>query len=506
MKQKNTSKFDKEEIREKFKDLFEHSLDLIYVNDLKGNFLDANDIALKKLGYKREDIPSLSFIDLIDKEQLIKALETTKEIFDTGKNSERTEYKLKTKQDDFIYVNTYAIPLKKDGKIYAIFGVGTDITESKVAEQKLQDSEIKFRHLFESSPLMIVLMNVEGKIIDINKRGLDFTGYNKENLLNKDFRKLNYIIPLNYELLTIKKFKEVLKKGFIEPVEIQYYDKKGELKWIRVHASLVEVENAKFIQTIFQDITKEKQAEIMITKEIEKLKDLDQIRKDLISRVSHELKTPIMSIFGSSELLLEIFNDQLGKDALELVEIIDRGVKRLLILIENLLDTSKIEFNKIELDLERVNLSKIIKENMYDMIHFIKEREIEINLNLPENFPIFLDKIRIGQVITNLLSNAVKNSPPKGIITIDLQKIDNTANITVKDTGVGFTQTELTRIFTRFGKIERYGKGLEYIDIQGSGLGLYISKEIVELHGGEISAFSSGRNKGSIFTVKLPIK
>jgi PAS domain S-box-containing protein len=498
--------YNKEEIREKFKDLFDHSLDLIYVNDLKGNFLDANDIALKTLGYKRDDIPNLSFIDLIGNEQLLKAITTTKEIFEGGKNSERTEYKLKTKKGDFIYVNTYAIPLKKDGKIYAILGIANDITESKMDKQKLEDSEIKFRHLFESSPLMIVLMNMEGKIVDINNKGIEFTGYLKEDLLNKHFRKLRKIIPINYDLITVEKFKEVLKKGFIEPVELQYYDKKGDLKWIRAQASLVEIKNTKLIQTIFQDITNEKKAEFMITQEIEKLKDLDKIRKDLISRVSHELKTPIMSIFGSSELLLEIFKDQLGKDALELVEIIDRGVKRLMILIENLLDTSKIEFNKIELNVEKVNLSKVIKENTYDMMHFIKEREIELYLNLPENFPILLDKIRIGQVITNLLSNAVKNSPPKGKITIDLQKIDNTANIIVSDTGVGLTQRELNQIFTRFGKIERYGKGLEYIDIQGSGLGLYISNEIVELHSGKISAFSKGRNKGSTFTVKLPIK
>jgi signal transduction histidine kinase len=255
---------------------------------------------------------------------------------------------------------------------------------------------------------------------------------------------------------------------------------------------------------MFQDITKEKEAESMISQETEKLKDLDQIRKDLISRVSHELKTPIMSIFGSSELLLEIFKDQLGKDALELVEIIDRGIKRLMVLVEHLLDTSKIEFRKIDLSFEKTNLGKIIRENVYEMMHFLNERQITLNLDVPESFLLSIDKIRIGQVITNLLSNAIKNTPPQGEIIIKLQEENNSAIITVRDSGVGLTKTELNRIFTRFGKIERYGKGLEYIDIQGSGLGLYISKEIVELHNGHISATSQGRHKGSIFTVKLP--
>ncbi|MFX0041787.1 MAG: PAS domain-containing protein, partial [Candidatus Hodarchaeota archaeon] len=161
-------KYNREEVREKFKDLFEHSLELIYVNDLKGNFLDANDIALKSLGYKREDIPNISFIDLVDKENLNKAIEVTKEIVQRGKQTERSEYRLKTKNGKYIYVETYAIPLKKNGKIYAILGIGNDITEQKNAEQKLKESEEKYRHLFEDSPYFVGLVDLKGNLIDCN--------------------------------------------------------------------------------------------------------------------------------------------------------------------------------------------------------------------------------------------------------------------------------------------------------------------------------------------------
>jgi signal transduction histidine kinase len=109
-------------------------------------------------------------------------------------------------------------------------------------------------------------------------------------------------------------------------------------------------------------------------------------------------------------------------------------------------------------------------------------------------------------VIINLLSNAIKNTPPQGKIKIRLNKRGEWALFSVKDTGIGLTRTEMEKLFKRFGKIERYGSGLEYIDIQGSGLGLFISKEIVDLHGGQIFAESKGRNKGSKFTVKLPLK
>ena len=109
------------------------------------------------------------------------------------------------------------------------------------------------------------------------------------------------------------------------------------------------------------------------------------------------------------------------------------------------------------------------------------------------------------QVIINLLSNAIKNSPPDGEVNVSLKKNDDWIEFIVYDTGIGLTKEEMNSLFTRFGKIERFGEGFEYLDIQGSGLGLFIVKEIVNLHGGEIKAFSDGRNKGAKFIVRLPI-
>ncbi len=128
-----------------------------------------------------------------------------------------------------------------------------------------------------------------------------------------------------------------------------------------------------------------------------------------------------------------------------------------------------------------------------------------LNLKLPDRLYLDIDRIRIEQVRMNLISNAIKNTPPKGIITIEVGGEENWVVISVSDTGVGLTREEMEIIFLRFGKIERYGAGLEYIDIQGSGLGLFISKEIVDLHGGNIRAESEGRHQGSTFIVKLPI-
>jgi len=145
--------YNKEEVREKFKDLFEHSLDLIYVNDLYGNFLDANELTLISLGYERKDIPNLTFTDILDRDNLIKAYNTLKEVKKTGKQSAQMEYKLKTKTGDYIFIETYSIPLKKNDRLYGILGIAKNITKRKKTAQKLKESAEMFIALFKEGPI-----------------------------------------------------------------------------------------------------------------------------------------------------------------------------------------------------------------------------------------------------------------------------------------------------------------------------------------------------------------
>jgi signal transduction histidine kinase len=242
-----------------------------------------------------------------------------------------------------------------------------------------------------------------------------------------------------------------------------------------------------------------------VAEEIRKLKELDTIRKNLISRVSHELKTPLVSVSGGAELLLTLYQDKLDKEMLEIIQLIEKGGKRLRYLVDNLIDISRIEYNKLQLTKRREDLSEVIRNSAKEIIYLVKSRKININLTLPDTFSINIDRIRIEQVILNLLSNAIKNTPPEGEIKVNLKKTKSWAEISVIDNGIGLTKEEMDVLFTRFGKIERYGVGYEFLDIQGSGLGLYITKEIVDLHNGEIRAESQGRYKGSKFIVKLPI-
>ncbi len=411
--------------------------------------------------------------------------------------------KKKNGEQIVLHLNSHILE-KRKGNPNIIQGLITDITEKFKLEQKLKESEERYRNLFESMPFSIALLDQKGRVVYCNPATEKLLGYSMEDLIGEEFRNLSIIHP-QYLPLIMKRFKKVIKGENLSPIEIQMYKKNGNLTWINYQTSLVNIGNESLLQAIINDISEKKKAELLIIEEVKKLKELDQIRKDLISRVSHELKTPLVSVCGGSEVLLQLYKPNLDADVLELLELIEKGGKRLKYLVDNLLDITRIEYNKLKLNKELNDLSKIIKDCTKELLYLARVRELDLDLKLVDNLYLEIDKIRLEQVIINLLSNAIKNTPPKGKVEILLQKKEDWAEISVIDTGIGLTKGEMDILFTRFGKIERYGEGLEYIDIQGSGLGLYISKEIVDLHGGQIRAESAGRNKGSIFIVKLPI-
>ena len=403
-----------------------------------------------------------------------------------------------------IQLNSHIIKGNNDKQII-IQGLISDITEKFELEQKLKESEERYRNLIESVPFSIALIDQLGKIIYCNPAVERMLGYNQDELIGDEFKNLPALHP-KYIPTMLKRFQRILKGEILPPLDVEMYRKNGTLIWIRYQSTLLKLGGDTLLQTILNDVTEQKKANLLIEEEIQKLKELDQIRKDLISRVSHELKTPLVSVLGGAELLLDLYIDEFKDDAKELIEIIEKGGKRLKYLVDNLVDITRIEYRKFKLEKDSYDISKLIRACIKEMMYIIKKRKLNLKIDLLENIFIEIDKIRFEQVILNLLSNAIKNTPPNGLITIKSLRKDDSIKISITDTGIGFIKEEIGKLFTRFGKIERYGNGLEYIDIQGTGLGLYISKEIIDLHEGQIWAESAGRDKGSTFTIKIPIK
>ncbi|TKJ22035.1 MAG: hypothetical protein CEE42_13375 [Promethearchaeota archaeon Loki_b31] len=240
----------------------------------------------------------------------------------------------------------------------------------------------------------------------------------------------------------------------------------------------------------------------MMKSEIKKLKELDQIRSDLIRRISHELKTPLFSILSGSQFLLDYSSGKIDEEIRKYLKIIHRGGNRLKNLVDNLIITYSIESNKLRLELKRENITQIIKDCIENIIFQAKKRDLFVNIELLKELYFDVDKSKISFVISEILLNAVRNTPPGGSIFIKTFEHYDYMDIIIKDTGVGLTKKEIPILFKKFGKIERSGMGLA-VDIEGPGLGLFISQEIVKLHNGKIFVKSKGRNKGSTFFIRL---
>ena len=392
----------------------------------------------------------------------------------------------------------------KQGKFYGIEGTFIDVTEKYKLEEKLRESEKKYRNLYDNTPFSVVLINTQGVVVDMNPKVKEMFGYDRDELIGKKFMNLS-IIHKDYLPNLLKVFRKFVKGERIHRMDIKINKKDGVVFWANLQAAITKINDETYVQALFTDVTAKKEAEILVEEEVKKLKELDQIRQNLISRVSHELKTPLVSVSGGCELLLTLYGEQLSKEELEIIELIEKGGKRLKHLVDNLIDISRIDYEKFKIIKKPNDLSAIIREISKELHYTIKDRKINLMLLLPESFQINLDLVRIEQVITNLLSNAIKNTPPNGEIVIKLINKNNFAEFSIHDTGIGISPEEMEMLFTKFGKLERYGEGYEYLDIQGTGLGLYISKEIVDSHEGEIRAESEGRYKGSTFIVRLPI-
>jgi signal transduction histidine kinase len=245
------------------------------------------------------------------------------------------------------------------------------------------------------------------------------------------------------------------------------------------------------------DITTKKQVE-------EELKEVSKLKSELLSRTSHELKTPLVSIKGYVDLLLQVHYDNLDFYTISMLHEIRQGCSRLGSLIKDLLETSKLETGAIVLRKEKENLTFLIKFCMKELQGLAKIRNHEVLIDIDDKMITSFEKERIYEVIVNLLSNAIKYTPPGGLIKIGSERKDNNFIISIEDNGIGLSEGDKEKLFKKFGKIERYGKGLDVVS-EGSGLGLYISKGIIELHGGKIWVESNGFEKGSTFYFSLPI-
>ena len=394
----------------------------------------------------------------------------------------------------------------KNGKVLRLVGTGQDVTKQKLLEQQLIETSRKFE---ERNRFVEKLINSSLDLIMVLDRDLRFISINKK--AESVFRKVYHgqilgekITTINPSLKGTQTYDDLLNafKGNIIIREKVEATVGGEEFYEHNYIPLFEENGEVYaVMVISHDVTEN----IRQMEELKKLVESDVQKNNFIAMASHELKTPITSIKGYVQLLLNAFNKEKGEKPLPPLLVrsslisVDKQIARLTRLISELLDLTKIETGTLELKKEKFSLNELAIETIEDILYTNTRHRI----NLFHDFQgyVYADKDRIGQVMINFLTNAIKYSPNSDKIDVTIrQTIGNEIIFSVKDYGIGIDKHEQKKIFERFYRAQ----GKEEQTYPGFGIGLFIANEFVQKHGGYLTV-DSEKGKGSEFTFTLPI-
>ena len=330
----------------------------------------------------------------------------------------------------------------------------------------------------------LVVLNDKGEVMMLNPAAEKLLGVKIQKQAGKSIAE----VIKNEQLLSVVK-----KREDSDGREIELRTKNEAVKkTIRSSSAVIEDDKGQTIGmvSVLTDVTKQR--------------ELDELKSKFFSTVSHELRLPLVAVKNSISLILDKNTGKLTNDQQKIIEVADRNLKRLHLLIDDILDFSKLEAKKVELKIVPSSIEDIINEACDTFANWAKSREIKIIKKIQRNIPdIKCDPGRITQVLSNIIGNSIKFTPKEGTITIEAALTASGDNkefmASIEDTGPGIAKEDIPKVFNQY---QQVGDRSSRADIKGTGLGLYISKELIELHKGRIWVESElGKGAKFIFTI-----
>ena len=368
--------------------------------------------------------------------------------------------------------------------------------ELKLENQKRKESEEELSLYLDVSVDLKAIANAEGYAIKVNGSWEKILGWSEEEIITIHYSDL--IHPDDISILENLYDPNYIVEE-IKHLTIRFLCKDNSYKWIELSAKYVKDKNVFIFTGI--DVTSRKEVE---KKKLEEAIHLESIRNEFFGNISHEFKTPLNIILGIVQLIdKNIELDNISKENLiRHVDIMKQNSYRLLRLVNNLIDISRIDIGYYNLQPSNYNIVKVIEDITLSIAEYVKHKKINLIFNTDvEEITLACDPDKIERVMLNLLSNAIKYTDDNGDIYVSLNKVNEDVVVSVKDSGVGIPNDKLELIFDRFGQ----ANDILSRRCEGSGIGLSIVKSIVEMHGGKIEVFSE-IGKGSEFVFNIPIK
>lgn len=482
---------------ENYRGIFDNASDAIYIQDKEGRFIEVNRGAVKMYGYEKEFFigKTPEVLSAPGKNDLTKIMGKIKAAFEG--EPQQFEFWGK-KRNGIIFPKIVRLQKCKYFGDDVLIAFALDITERKKIEEELSISEERFRSLIENMLEAALIIDLSGKILFANISAAKIVGLNSpaEGIGKKvfDFLHPDFITPVLQILARSRNNNEPL----VDEYKITTVD--GEIKWVESLGKRISFEDKLAILLTLRDVTDRKMSEIELKQSKYRAEEMSKIKSNFLANMSHELRTPLVGILGFAEMLKDELNDDNFKDMAD--KILTSG-KRLMDTLNSVLDLSKIEANRVELNFQTINLSTIVNTQVDLFRAFAKGKNLYLKTETSEKkIHISVDEQIFRQIINNLINNALKYTDSGGV-TISIDKTTSSeagyARIRVTDTGIGIPSESLGTIFHEFRQVsEGFNRHFE-----GTGLGLTITKKFVSMMNGTITVKSSV-GKGSVFTLQFP--
>jgi len=487
------------ESEERFRLLVEGAEDYaIFMLDPKGNITSWNPGAERIKGYSAEEIIGQHFSCFYPPEK-VEAGHPDQELEVAAAKGRFEDEGWRLRKDGSRFWANVIITALRDerGKLKGFSKITRDRTEDLRKDSQIRDSEVRFRRLFETAKDGILILDSDnGKITDANPYISELLGYSTHELIGKELWQIGLFQDIEASQAA---FQQLQQEGYIRYHDLPLETKSGRKAEVEFISNVYNVDHHAVIQCNIRDITERRQLE-RAEAQAEALADLHRRKDEFLAMLSHELRNPLAAITNAVQIL------DLQKDEHPLQEkaktIIRRQAANLVVLVNDLLEVSRILGGRIQLHQEDLDARGIVQQAVETARPLIDQNKHELTVSLPTE-PTWLhaDALRLEEVIVNLLNNAVKYTPEGGHIWLSLQQEGDRIVLRIRDTGVGIVPDSLPHMFELFTQAPR---SLDRSQ-GGLGVGLAVVRKLVEMHGGTVEAQSAGPGKGSEFIVRLPV-
>jgi PAS domain S-box-containing protein len=520
------------ESEEKFRQLFEnHAAVKLLIDPETNRIVDVNKSASRFYGWSIDELKNMYInqINTLSRQEIIASMEK-------AKNQEKIffEFKHRLANGSIRDVEVYSSRIEIGKKVY-LHSIVHDVTERKITQRNLKESEEKLGSIFRVAPVGIGVV-VDRIFTEVNKLITEMTGYSKEELIGKSTRLLYPSIE-DFELVGEKKYNQIKSKG-TGVIETKWRKKNGEiidillastplnpvdlsrgviftalditerkksereLNLYRENLEKLVVDRTEELDNLNRDLLeqlqKEKELEEQLNIALSKEKEINELKTRFIATVSHEFRTPLAALLSSSQMIQRYSKNWSEEKLNNHYNRINSTVDYLTQLLDDVLTISRADRDILTANPESVEIENLFNTFLDEMKTF-KSKKHDLIFNFKgDKRTLFLDKKLLRHIVVNLLTNAIKYSPNGGKIEVNVSLDSEKLNVIIADEGLGISQEELKYIFEPFYRTKNS------VGIQGSGLGLNIAIRAIEILNGKISVISE-INKGTTFNVSIPI-